>query len=275
MRASTRCAAGMVCACASAASGQAINIDFGRDTPPPSTYGAVGLPGVWNSIEARHTSLSNPEYVYSLVDIHGQPTGATLYQYGGTELVEAEDPSLSGDHEALMSDCLVTYSQGLETCLFINGLENGQYEVISYAWMPNHPESRARVRLDFNPTVTTVGGPWTGQHGFRVTYAKHTVAVTNGFMGLHSGNITGGNLAVGAAYNGVQIRRLIEGVEGDINDDGDVSLIDYDQFEVCMAGPGVSTRPIGCSVEVFEEADLDNDNDVDMIDLSRLQELSD
>jgi hypothetical protein len=265
----------MVCALASVAMGQAINIDFGRDTPPPPTYAGVGLPGVWNSIEATHTSISNPEFVYNLVDIHGQPTGVTLHQFGGTELVEAEDPSVTGDHAELLNDCVVTYSQNLETCLFVDGLENGEYEVISYAWMPNHPEARARVRLDFNPTVVTVGGAWIGNHRLRTTYAIHTVQVTTGFMGLHSGNSPGGDLEVGAAYNGVQIRRLIHGVAGDFNDDGEVTLIDYDQFQVCVAGPGVSTRPPGCTVEAFNEGDLDNDNDVDMADFTEMQGLVD
>lgn len=272
---STLCAWGAVGAglCSAAALGQAINIDFGMNTPPPATYSGAGLPGVWNSIEGRHTSISNPQFVYNLVDLDGQATGVTLHQYGGTELLVSSDGSVDDEAKDLMNDCLVTHTQNLETCLFIDGLQNGQYEVISYAWMPNRPASRAKVRLDFNAILITVGGAWPGGQVHGVTYARHVVQVTNGFMGTHSGNVAGANLPVGAALNGIQIRPLIEGVPGDFNDDGDVTLIDYDLFEGCMAGPNVGTRPPGCTADVFDEADGDNDNDVDMADFTEFQDI--
>ena len=58
------------------------------------------------------------------------------------------DPRVSGsrDDAALLNDALITYDPGLESCLFVNGLEPGMYEVTMYAWMPNAPSVFSRVR---------------------------------------------------------------------------------------------------------------------------------
>ena len=105
--------------------GESINVDFGLPGAGPSaTYGAARLAGVWNSIEGQHTPFTDPQVIYDLVDIDGEATGVTLYQFGGQDLVAEDDPSVTGDHALLLNDALVTHSQGLETCLWINGLEN-------------------------------------------------------------------------------------------------------------------------------------------------------
>ncbi|MHC5114907.1 MAG: hypothetical protein ACYTGP_10830 [Planctomycetota bacterium] len=206
---------------ATAAFGQSLNIDFGPTAAGPSPlYAGAGLAGVWNSIEGEHTPFSDPQVVYDLVDLDGNPTGVTLHQFGGTELISAFDPSVNGEHAVLMNDALITHSSGLESCLFINGLANGTYEVITYAWRPNHPEILSRVRHDFTPGLVDVGGAWPGFQVEGVTYARHTVEVTNGFMGSHSGNVPGNDLAIGAALNGIQLRLLSacpEDLDGDTN----------------------------------------------------------
>ena len=157
--------------------GQSFNIDFGLpDAGPSPTYAAAGLVGVWNSIEGEHTPFSNPQIIYDLVDLQGNPTGVTLYQFGGQELIAAHDPSIDGNDAILLNDALVTHSQNLESCLYINGLEIGTYEVITYAWMPNHPETISRVRHDFTPGVVSVGGAWTGAHVEGQVGANHLCA---------------------------------------------------------------------------------------------------
>jgi hypothetical protein len=186
--------------------GQSINVDFGQpNVGPPDTYAGAGLAGVWNSIEGEHTPFTNPQVIYDLVDLDGQPTGVTLYQFGGMELIDVNDPGLVGEENRMMRDALVTHSTSLETCLWINGLENGTYEVITYGWMPNHPEIDQKVRLDFNPNVVIIGGAWPGQQVEGVTYARHIQEVTTGFIGLHVGVPQGGNTVIGSANNGFQL----------------------------------------------------------------------
>src|SRR5262249_29705819 len=94
-------------------------------------------------------------------------------------------------------------------CLFLDGLAVGTYEIVTYAWMPTAPSTPNRVRIDNNATITTVSGAWPGAQTETITYARHFVGVpAGGTMGIHSGVPTGGNYAIGAALNAVQIRKL-------------------------------------------------------------------
>ena len=102
-----------------AASAQSINIDFGLPgAGPAASHGAAGSAGVWNSIEGEHTPFWDPEVVYDLVDVNGNPTGAYLYQFGGMELTADDDPALTHDDALLMEDGLVTHSASLEVCVW-------------------------------------------------------------------------------------------------------------------------------------------------------------
>jgi len=60
---------------------------------------------------------------------------------------------------------------------------------------------------------------------------------------------------------------------GDLDTDGDVDMNDYTVFAACMAGPGVSTPPGGCTPTAFGRADLENDADVDLMDFVLFEEL--
>ncbi|NNM25396.1 MAG: hypothetical protein HKO59_05330 [Phycisphaerales bacterium] len=212
--------------CVATAAGQAINIDFGLPgAGPPDTYAAAGRAGVWNSIEGEETPFWDPRIIYELVDVDGNATGVTLYQFGGTELIAADDPALDGPDAVFLNDAIVTHTLGLETCLWINGLANGTYEVLTYAWMPEHPESRARVRHDFQPVTVDVGGPWPDGHVEGVTYARHVIEVTSGFIGSHSGNVAGADLLVGAALNGMQLRPIVD-CPADLDGSGGVGFTD-------------------------------------------------
>lgn len=217
---------GLVTMLSATATGQSINIDFGLPgAGPADTYAAAGRAGVWNSIEGEQTDFTDPEIIYDLVDVHGNATSVTLYQFGGTELIAESDPTVSGDDAILLNDAIVTHTLGLETCLWINGLAPGMYEVLMYGWMPNHPESRARIRHDFQPDIFVIGGRWPGEHVEGVTYSRHVIQVTSGFIGSHSGNVSGADLSVGAALNGLQIRPLGECPQ-DLDDSGDVGFSD-------------------------------------------------
>ncbi|MCK4342843.1 MAG: TIGR03790 family protein [Phycisphaerae bacterium] len=58
---------------------------------------------------------------------------------------------------------------------------------------------------------------------------------------------------------------------GDLTCDGVVDFDDYAVFEDCLNGPDVSTPPPGCDPEDFARADLDGDNDVDLVDFTYFQ----
>ncbi len=51
-----------------------------------------------------------------------------------------------------------------------------------------------------------------------------------------------------------------EACPGDLDEDGDVDLVDHSSFQKCLTGPG-GTASAECGA-----ADFDNDNDVDLID---------
>ena len=52
----------------------------------------------------------------------------------------------------------------------------------------------------------------------------------------------------------------------DTDCDGDVDVDDYASWSACLAGPGVTTPPAGCSATEFADRDFDGDSDVDAVD---------
>lgn len=101
--------------------------------------------------------------------------------------------------------------------------------MLVYAWMPNHPEVLSYTNSDEEPGNPhyLVGGAWPGEHEILVTYAKHISHVgppnLDGRLRVHSGVAPGGNFALGAACNGMQIRKL---PPADLNTDGTVNAQD-------------------------------------------------
>ncbi|MHC5110577.1 MAG: hypothetical protein ACYTHJ_11960 [Planctomycetota bacterium] len=198
------------------ASAQNFNVDVGQPgSQPPASYGAAGLAGVWNSVTAEHispfTTGPTPEDDM-LVDIFGNQTNVGFHQFGGMDLQSVNDPSVSGDDSTLLNDYLATHNVSLEDCMYLNGLQNGTYEVITYAWMPNSPFTMQNVRFDNLPGSDLVGGTWNGEHIEGVTYNREVFEVTNGHIGWHVGIPSGGATEPGAAFNGFQIRLLGAGV---------------------------------------------------------------
>jgi hypothetical protein len=191
---------------------QNFNIDVGPSgAGPASSYAAAGIGGHWNRVDGAHvapfTTGPTPQDVM-LVDVNGVQTTVGMHQYGGMDMASANDPSVSGDNANLLNDYLATHSAVLESCVYLNGLQDGLYEVLTYAWMPNQPSIMQLVRFDFHPGSELVGGAWPGQHQEGVTYSRYMVTVTNGFMGLHVGVPPGGNTTIGAAFNALQVRRV-------------------------------------------------------------------
>ena len=241
--------------CVPWASAQSFNVDFGSAAgSPPATYAAAGVAGVWNTIPGANG------VVYALVDATGAATPVTVRNLGGTALVHADDAATSGDDQALMDEYLVTFSIPVETCLFWSNLENGTYEVITYAWAPAMPGVQSLVTIDFaNEAPKIVGGGWPGGQAEGVTYAVHTVEVTGGTLNMHAGRLDLGG-GGRAALNGVQIRRIVP-CPGDLDGDGAVTLTD---LSIQLASFGTTTGA------TEDDGDLDGDGDVDLTDLSLL-----
>ncbi len=203
---------------------QSLNVAIGPTMDQPSSdYGAAGQPGFWNA-----TPAANGTTTYDLHGLDGVETDVYVTQFGGTELRIDEDPATSGDDDTLMDSCLVTHNS-VENCLFFYDMDNGTYEVLVYAWMPNTPEVMSYTNSDEevgNPHHL-VGGEWPGQHEQWVTYARHISIVgppnMDGRLRVHSGLAPGGSPFLGAALNGVQIRRL---ADGDLNYDDTVGAVD-------------------------------------------------
>jgi hypothetical protein len=205
---------GMVmCGIAASAVAQDFNVDVGPvgSLPPSSSYAGAGQSGLWNSVTAEHTPPFTPGPTaqdVKLVDIDGNLTAVGFHQFGGMNNYLKVDPALAGEDATLLNDYLATHSLSLATCPYLNGLANGTYEVITYAWMPKSPVTLQRVNFDFHPGQTLVGGSWTGSHTEGVTYSRDIVEVTSGAIGWHIAIPPGQPTEPGAAFNGFQIRRL-------------------------------------------------------------------
>jgi hypothetical protein len=144
-----------------------------------------------------------------LKDLTGATTTVHFAQAGAAGLIAANDPTLSGDNALLLNDGLITYTYGVDSCFYFYGLQPGTYELITYAWRPDHPTEMAFSHVDNTPGTEVSGGVWTGHHVHGVTYAREIVTVdSSGFMGPHSGLDASADPAVGAVANGMQLRRI-------------------------------------------------------------------
>jgi hypothetical protein len=245
----------------STAAGQSFNIDVGPEASgPPSGYAAAGRPGLWLSLPAYHNTNT-----FNLTDVHGNSTPVRMWQFGGTQLATITDPQLVGDDAVLMNDTQITYTANLETCLFFYNMENGLYEIIIYARMPAQLGVVSYTSCDEESGTPhhVVGGSWTGEHKQFVSYAVHRAAVTSGLLRTHSGIVPGQNEAQGAAFNGIQIRKV---EPGDVDGDGFVNVADLLGL-LAAWGPCPGTDP-PCDAGCYADFNLDCQVSVsDLLDL--------
>ena len=196
---------GLAAACAAlglavAAQAQAINLDYGGFNPAPSTtYGAgANQPGFWNLVSSSAG--------FQLKDINNANTSVTVSSTAGNYNFGFNNPGTTGDHELLLDD-------GIDGATTINfaGLANGSYTVYTYAWAPdNRTGYITSVQVTGSPDPQqNVSGTWTGTHQQGVTYAKHTVDVTNGTIQIMTAVVAGF-----ATANGVQIVPATGGCTG-------------------------------------------------------------
>ncbi|MCB9856691.1 MAG: hypothetical protein H6818_13500 [Phycisphaerales bacterium] len=262
-------------AAATSASAQSFNVDVGAPgTEPSADYAAAGLPGKWNTIMATHVTpfMTGPHpQAEHLFDLAGDPTNVVVHQFGGMDLNQKNDGLTAGDDAALMDDYRATHSTSLETCLYINGLAPGRYEVTTYAWMPVDNQMVSKVRFDFQSYIPLVGGAaWPGHHVEGVTFTRHIVTVTSGgsmtFIGMHVGVPSGGNTTLGAPLNGFQLRLLPEDAPADMDCDGFVNGRDIEGFVSALLDEE-AYRSANPTCNIYH-ADMNNNGSVGMEDVA-------
>jgi hypothetical protein len=207
-------------------SGQSINIDHGMlsGTPDPD-YAAASLPGAWN------VSVAYPGARQELVGLTGEPVAATV--------THDVDFALSFDDPGDTFDTRTTMS--------FDGLLDGTYEVITYAWTPDGPGEPTLVTVNGDPASHLIaGGAWPGEFEAGVTHVIHEVEVIDGALAISVQGASG-------LLNGVQLRRL---TPADLDEDG---IVDVGDFLTLLAlwGPCADPCP----------ADLDADGEVGLNDV--------
>jgi hypothetical protein len=182
------------------ANAQSVNIDFGSPgSAPPANYAAAGSPGTWNVIGVLPSYQRQP-----LVGPDGLPSGLNIYMAGGTQLLDVDDGATFGPDQSLLDDMLIGFNNPIDVCIWIENLPAGDYEVLTYAMTPANAMELHRVRVDDgNPGPTYIGGGWPGMHVQNITFARHRVYISNGYIGLHSGLY---NANYRSGINGLQVR---------------------------------------------------------------------
>jgi hypothetical protein len=158
----------------------AINIDFGTTFGTPSnSYGAAaGHVGYWNGIVP---TSSGP---HALLNLAGAPSGVTLTISAGEASFSSNDPSTSGDDQALLDDELDIRPIGVGNTATVTliGLPADTYDVYTYARDADTPANE-EVSVNVNgvggqnvmPTSDTFSGFALGEN-----YALHTVTIAAG-----------------------------------------------------------------------------------------------
>ena len=180
------------------------NVDFGSNTTfsaPASTYGAAadqdgnGNVGFWNAREG-FGGTSAP-----LSNLSGGATNVTITISDGSNF-EQNNPSTSGDDEALMDDIHAPASGG--SVLTVDGLPNGIYTIYTYAMSPCNITTHAtevNVPLSIDPPQV-VQGLWPGAFSAGMTHVVHNGVQVSGGTSV---DIELGLGAVALSCNGLQI----------------------------------------------------------------------
>ncbi len=200
---------------------QSFNIEWGSaGSAPSSSYGARGVAGVWNTLD----SMPNFER-FSLVGLDGAPIGATIMNIGFDAVEGADIPGTSGDDEAMLDDCLVSYNDPIDGCLFIDNMEPGTYRVVMYGLAPDDAGLLSRLRIDQNSEDPVhVGGAWSGAHELGVTYMEQLAFVgADGNLDVHSG-LQGAN--VRSVLNAMQVVAEADDCMADLDGSGDLDFFD-------------------------------------------------
>ena len=183
-----------------AASAQSFNIDFGNTAPgtgsPTNAFGAAaGQAGFWQTIASVTANVP-----IVMQDLSGAATAATI-ACNQTELSFGFDnPGTTGDTQLLMDDLLDMGGAGSSDVFTISGLQNGSYDVYTYAWAPDSATFLTNVSVN-GVNQQVIGGAWPGGFQQGITHALHTaVQVVNGTMTIQTSTSSGFS-----SLNGLQL----------------------------------------------------------------------
>jgi hypothetical protein len=174
----------------SSALAQRFNIDMddpsafpyqGGGVPSIGFGAAAGQPGFWNSI-----NTPNP---VNLLDLGGAATSVVMSVVSSDPVgtTAAFNPLTSGDYALLLNDARqvgLVFNGGFQTYTF-TGLENGPYQVYTYAASPAGFVSATPVDVpgSSSPNPQVVTGPVAGDFfALGITHSLHDVLVTNGAL---------------------------------------------------------------------------------------------
>lgn len=192
------------------AAGQSFNLD--SDTAvvhpamgaPSATFGgAAAQPGTWNAISGI-ALLTIP-----LVNLDGSPSSAVFTRQsaaGGN--FAFDNANTTRDFQLLLDD---GYDLSAAPAGFISftfsGLQNGTYDVYTYAVAPDFPPDITIVRIGTDvATQQNCGGTIpVGSFTQGVTHTKHTVVVTNGTIVVQADGATAADFGT---INGFQLKLL-------------------------------------------------------------------
>ncbi len=247
--------------------GQSINIDFGNESgAPPSSYGAAGLPGVWNVVDSPW-GFPPPPIIgpMPLVDLAGQPTAATISiteSLGTITFDPLPTPGPTDENDQrLLNDGLIGHSPSISQFISIDGLQNGRYRLLTYTWVWSPADAIGMVVfVTGSPFVHVVSGHWQGALRLPVTHMSHTLEVNDGRIQME---IVGAG--PGASFNG---NNVIQGVQvwridppppcaPDIAPPGGNGAVDVDDLILVILSWGQSGVP----------ADINGSGTVDVDDL--------
>lgn len=164
------------------AAGQSFNIDienpgggWGVGAPPASFRGGAKQPGFWNAI-------SNPNQEYTLLNLDGTFSSATLETSGAGTLTSASNGHSSGNFAKLMDDGFAVPTIEDETFfLTIRNLEAGRYFIYVYAGLRDYGDCcHTSVSTDFFFGHDEIGGyPYSeNEFSLGLTHARHLADVT-------------------------------------------------------------------------------------------------
>jgi hypothetical protein len=183
-----------------AASAQGFNVDFDDATQgalnPAASYAAAGTPGTWNAVGVG--AVATP-----LLDKTGAASSVTITLDSNLSAdLYSDNANTLGDDGSLMDDIIFGGSSGNSYPITFDNLANGTYDVYTYAMAP---DNKLGYITDIDVIGSTdglqaVGGSTFTGHAQGVSYALHTVDVTNGTLTV--------TVAVNTTFisvNGIQI----------------------------------------------------------------------
>ncbi len=226
---------------------QSFNIDMGSLAGTPSSgFAAVGLPGYWND---RPTS----EYPQPpLRDLRGATTEVYLHRLPRRHYT-VDNAGTTGEMESLLDDFCLAGTDAASEWLFV-GLQNGDYEVVVYAWHPTDPAITAEVGvsgLDLSQWQR-VGGEWPGAFVENTTHAIVPARVEDGTLTVYCF----GGLAYTSVINAIQIIFM-----GDCNGNG---VPDDEEITVELA-------PDCDENWILDECEMDDCNGNGVLDICDVQ----